>query len=275
MKLKNIILAPFPRPKWTRKNILWIILVGLGASIFILLYEPFGIANTTGEWHVDLVIFSLGLVFIASAFFAEFVVPALFPKPFKRWTVGKAMIWYPIVIVFLGGVQFLYKSWWGGWIDFTWQEFFFVLARMLGISFTVAFFILGIWQYLDKKKFSRILSKEVYNLKTPDGRETRLDLSEVLFIASDDNYVDIHIESAGTRKKIILRSSLKNIETQLANPISPIKRCHRGFLINTNYFKILEERNRKMTIGLENYNDEIPVSGQFIPLMKEHLDFRH
>ncbi|MBT8219856.1 MAG: LytTR family transcriptional regulator DNA-binding domain-containing protein [Bacteroidia bacterium] len=274
MKIFDLFHTPFPNPQGTKKNILWVVLVGLGASIFILLYEPFGIANTTNEWYVDLIIFSLGILFILSILFIEFWVPRLFPKPFERWTLGKALIWYPLVIVFVGGIQFLYKSYLGNWQDFTWLEFLFVLARMLGIGFTVAFFVLGIWQFFNPRKISRITSKENYTLKTADGKSIQINLQSILYIASDDNYVDIHYESDGIRKKQVLRSSLKNIESQITNPLSPILRCHRKYLINSEYFEIISDSNRKMTIGLKNYDDSLPVSSQFIPVMRAQLSIR-
>ena len=266
--------TPFPRPKANKTNFLWIICVGLGASLFILLYKPFGIENTTGELYVDLIIFSLGILFILSILFIEFLVPKLIPRPFQKWTLGRALVWYPIVIVFIGGTQFLYKSWWGDWHDFTVQEFLLVLARTLGIGMTVAFIVLGIWQYLNQRKISALTSKETYTLTTPQGNEIKVNLNNILFVASDDNYVDLHIEEDGKRDKIMLRSTLKNIESQLINPISPIKRCHRRYLINPSKFNVANDSNKKMTIRLNDYDDQIPVSAQYMSQIRKELEIR-
>lgn len=274
MKFLSYIYTPFPRPKPTKKNILGVVIFGVCASIFILLYRPFGIENTTGDFIVDLIIFSLGIVFIISVLFIEFLIPNFFPKHFRHWTMGKALIWYPLVIVFVGGIQFIYKSWLGGWHDFTMSEFLLVCLRMLGISFTVAFFVLGIWQYLIRQRFSLAASNENYTIKALDGKVVKLNLAHLLYAASDDNYVDIHYRSKGERKKLVLRSSLKNIESQLSNPLSPIRRCHRKYLVNVNHFEIKTESSRKMTIGLIDAEDLIPVSSSFIPVIKKKLTIR-
>ncbi|NNF21675.1 MAG: LytTR family transcriptional regulator [Saprospiraceae bacterium] len=274
MKIFELLHTPFPRPVASRKTILLILFIGLAASGFILLYKPFGIENTTGELYVDLVIFSLGILFILSILFIEFFIPLLVPKPFQRWTLGKALLWYPIVIVFVGGCQFLYKSYWAGWHDFTFLEFVFVLFRTLGISFTVAFFVLGIWQYLNRKRLSMLTSKEVYDVMTSDGKVVQLGLNNILYIASSDNYVEVHIEENGDRHKLILRSSLKKIETQISNPLSPIIRCNRRYLININRFIISSESSRKMDLILVKYEDSIPVSTKYIPQIKQRLTVR-
>ncbi|MFD2589161.1 LytTR family transcriptional regulator DNA-binding domain-containing protein [Croceitalea marina] len=95
-----------------------------------------------------------------------------------------------------------------------------------------------------------------------------MDISEVMYIVSDDNYVDVHLEIKGSREKKVLRSSLKNIESQIVNPFSPIYRCHRKYLINIQYFKVKEINSRSMTISLQRYHDEIPVSKKYA----EHIN---
>ncbi|MEM7104927.1 MAG: LytTR family DNA-binding domain-containing protein [Bacteroidota bacterium] len=275
MKLPGFLYTPFPRPGKSRKYLLWVILVGLSASCFILLYKPFGIRNNTGEWYVDLIIFSLGLLFIVSVLFMEWLVPALAPKLFKNWTLGKALIWYSLVILFIGTVNFLYKSYWGGFREFTWLEFLMVLARTLGIGITVSFFVLGIWHYINRKNFSLISLNENYLINTQNGKSISLNLKDILYISSDDNYVDLHLETEGIRKKIVLRSSLKNIENQIVNPLSPIARCHRKYLINAKYFSIQKLTSRNMVVTLDKYEDEIPVSQKYAESIKQLLQIRH
>lgn len=61
----------------------------------------------------------------------------------------------------------------------------------------------------------------------------------------------------------MFRSSLKNIENQIVNAVSPIKRCHRQYLININYFDLENTKSRNTTIKLKNFDDEIPVSTKY------------
>lgn len=274
MPIVEYLSTPFPRPKRNRKNLLWVVLVGIASSLFILLYQPFGIENTTGELFVDLVILSLGILFIFSVLFMEWGIPSLFPKLFRNWTLGKALLWYALVILFIGAVQFLYKSFWSNFQEFTWADFLGVLARTLGIGITVSFFVTGIWQYLNRKRLSLISSAEIYTVTSQGGKTLSLNLRDILYISSDDNYVDIHYEADGERNKLVFRSSLKNVEKQIVNPLSPILRCHRRYLINAEHFSVDNPSNRNMTVKLKHHGDSVPVSGQYTTAVKARLQIR-
>lgn len=271
MTIIDYLKTPFPRPKRNRKNLIWVVLVGIASSLFILLYQPFGIVNSTGDWVLNLVILSLGFLFILSVLFMEWLIPSTFPKAFRNWTLGKALVWYALVILFIGAMQFLYKSFWSSFQEFTWTDFLGVLARTFGIGITVSFFVTGIWQYLNRRQLSLISSTETYTVTAQNGKEISLSLKDILFISSDDNYVDIHYEENGDRKKLVFRSSLKNVEKQIVNPLSPIIRCHRRYLINSEHFSIDNPRNRNMTVKLKSHNDSVPVSGQYTTAVRARL----
>lgn len=271
MKFVDFLYTPFPRPEKNRKNLALLILVGLSASLFILIYNPFNIRTDTGQWYLDLVILGLGILFILSVLFMEWLIPTLFPKPFKSWTFGKALIWYALVIVFIAAANFIYKNLWSNFNEFNWSDFWLVLGRTMVISFTVCFFVLGIWQYLNRNKISSLLANETYTVETQNGKSVALRLNDILFIRSDDNYVDVHYLSEGKRNKIVLRSSLKNIESQVVNRFSPIIRCHRQYLINTRFFQIENQSSRSMLLSLKKNEDQVPVSKQFVKQVKKNL----
>ena len=201
----------------------------------------------------------------------EWVFPWLFPGFFKKWNIGKALLWYTLVFLFAGTVNFLYKSYLGGFREFTVQEWVFVLARTLAISGTVAFFIVGIYQLLNRNKLVGLVSGEQFTFKASDGKSYTLNLSQILYLSSDDNYVDIHYLEGDVRKKLIVRSSLKHLEAQLVNPISPIQKCHRQYLINTSKVAIQKSTSRSMLLELSGQRDSIPVSSQYVKEIKATL----
>lgn len=255
--------SPFPRPKKNRRNISLLLLIGLISSLFILIFKPFNIENQTGELYIYLIIFSFGIFFFVSIFFMEFLIPSLLPKLFTNWNLGKAIIWYVLVILFVGAVMFIYKNFLGGFVDFTLKDFFFVLGKVLGIGIIVSFFTIGVIGYFNSKQFSLLSSHENYLISVPNAKSLKLNINDVMYIVSDNNYVDIHLELDGVRKKKVLRSSLKNIESQIVNPVSPIFKCHRKYLINIKYFKVQKMNSRNMLILLQKYEDEIPVSKKY------------
>lgn len=193
----------------------------------------------------------------------EFIIPLWFKSVFRRWTLGKAILWYTWLILFVSAVMFLLKSFIAGFSDFTMIEYINVIGRITALSLIVAFFALGIISYFNQKKMAMLSSKELYKITAPKVQPIELNLNEILFIVSDDNYVDIHLESNGERKKVVFRSSLKNIENQIVNLIFPIYRCHRRYLVNINYFEIKNKKSRKASIALKNYGDEVPVSSTY------------
>ena len=275
MTLFKVLKTPLPIPKRSLKKFLWIVGLGLGGNFFILLFNPFEIANQAGESVLNvLLLFSLGLIFSLAIIFMEWVVPSLVPRVFQRWNIGKALVWYALVTLFTGAIIFFYKSYLGGFRDFTLTEFFLVLLRILVISVTVAFVIVGALQILNRRKLSLISSGESFQITSGDGKTFNIDLNDILYVTSDDNYVDIHYQAGSVTEKHILRSSLKNIEEQIVNPISPIVRCHRQFLINVDKFEIKKATSRSMTLFMKNLGDEIPVSSRYVESVKKRLFIR-
>ncbi len=274
MSLIELLYTPFPRPKRNRKLLLWITLVGISCSLFIILFKPFGIENINDQWYFNLAIISMGIVFIMAYLFIEWLIPSLLPRLFKRWTLGKAILWYTLVILFIGAIMFLYKSYLAGFSDFTLKEYFFVIGRTFVLALTVSFFVLGLYQYFSRRTVSIFSVSDDYLITSVDGKSLQINPKDILYIGSDDNYVDIHYLDKGIRQKIVFRSSLKNIESQLVNLISPIHRCHRRYLINVQCFKIQKMTSKSMTVELNDYDDIIPVSRQYADSIKKLVPVR-
>lgn len=271
MSLFVLFYTPFPRPKRNRKHLLWITLVGISCSLFIILFKPFGIENINEQWYFNLAIISMGIVFIMAYLFIEWLIPSLLPNLFKSWNLGKAILWYALVILFIGAIMFLYKSYLAGFSDFTLKEYFLVMGRTFVLALTVSFFVLGLYQYFSRRTVSIFSVIDDYLITSVDGKTLKINPNDILYIGSDDNYVDIHYLKEGKREKIVFRSSLKNVESQLVNLISPIYRCHRQYLINLKCFTIEKKTSKNMVIALKDYDDLIPVSRQYADSIKKLL----
>lgn len=265
--------SPFPRPKHSKINIFKVFLLGFLGSTFIVIFKPFNIENDQ-LWYYNLIVFGLGLLFSLAIYLMEFVIPSLFKHSFLKWNLLKAILWYSWVILFVSGVMFLAKSFLAGFNDFTFLEYVYVIGRVAAISLIVSFFALGIINYVNKKRIALLSSKETYTLKAPNAQTIRINLNEVLYIVSDDNYVDIHLLINNERSKQVFRSSLKNIESQIINPISPIYKCHRRYLVNINYFHIKINKSRSTIISPKGFDDEIPVSTKYQTQIRELLQIR-
>lgn len=267
--------TPFPRPEYSTKNIGRVFLLGVITSLFVIIFQPFDIRDKTGIWYFELLVFLLGLIFSLAIYVMEFLIPSVFSDSFKNWNIGKAMLWYSWLILFVSGVMFFSKSFLSDFNDFTATEFFMVIGRIVVLSLVVSFFSLGMYAYLRREKIDSVASSEWVKLTGPNAKPLTLRIKEILYIASADNYVDIHTLAKGGHKKFVFRSSLKNIEDQLVGPITPIYRCHRRFLINVQHFEIGSDKSRNVTVVLKNSEVIIPVSNKYATEILGVLPTRH
>ena len=85
----------------------------------------------------------------------------------------------------------------------------------------------------------------------------------VIFIKSEENYVQIHYQDQNRTKKFILRSSMKALEETLTK--HGLVRCHRSYFINPVYIKIVHRDNAGIIVAelkQENY-ESIPISRKY------------
>ena len=85
----------------------------------------------------------------------------------------------------------------------------------------------------------------------------------VIFIKSEDNYVQIHYQDQNRTKKFILRSSMKALEETLSK--RGLVRCHRSYFINPAYIKIVHRDNTGTIVAelkQENF-ESIPISRKY------------
>ena len=85
----------------------------------------------------------------------------------------------------------------------------------------------------------------------------------VIFIKSEDNYVQIHYLDKNKTKKFILRSSMRALEEDLAK--HRLVRCHRSYFINPSYIRIVHRDSAGLIVAdlnKEGY-ESIPISRKY------------
>ena len=85
----------------------------------------------------------------------------------------------------------------------------------------------------------------------------------VMFIKSEENYVQIHYVDKDRTRKFVLRSSMRALEEDLSK--KGLVRCHRSYFINPSYIKIVH-RDESGQIGAElnqDGYDSIPMSRKY------------
>lgn len=85
----------------------------------------------------------------------------------------------------------------------------------------------------------------------------------VMFIKSEDNYVQIHYLDRNKPKKFILRSSMRALEDTLSR--HGLVRCHRSYFINPEFIRIVHRDNSGLIVAdlcQEGY-ESIPISRKY------------
>jgi hypothetical protein len=115
-----------------------------------------------------------------------------------------------------------------------------------------------------------LLNKYVEFNSESNAETLSLTVSEIAFIKSADNYVEIVYKDIDTFKKRLIRSTLKNIESQL-RAYSIFVRCHRVCIVNMHYIEKLNKSFNNHSIAIKGYPEPIPVSRQYLLKLKEAL----
>ena len=243
----------------------WLV-IPLFAFVFCLYYRPFimfdflSMENATFSFNstillcILLVTFSItrwGLYAIGK--FSNVTGVAYF-----LWCVGEMIISALFCALYLVLISHT---------DYTYFE-------VAGISFlnllTTTMYPLGVMWLC----FDRYLRNEDTNKPVDEGslirfydeyKKLRLVIANeaVVFVRSEENYVQIHYIDKDKIKKFVLRSSMKALEDILSK--RGLVRCHRSYFINPAYIKIVHRDESGQIVAEVNQPgfDSIPISRKY------------
>lgn len=121
------------------------------------------------------------------------------------------------------------------------------------------------------KQFSENYTNRFIELNSENESDNiRILISEVVFIKSADNYVEVGYLEGGEFKKKMIRNSLKNIETQLKE-FNNFIRTHRSSIVNMQYIAKLNKNFNTYWLTLDETREIIPVSRQYLMAVKDLL----
>jgi len=121
------------------------------------------------------------------------------------------------------------------------------------------------------KQFSESYSnKHIEIISDNESDNFRIQVSEIVYVKSADNYVEIGYHDAGTVNKKMVRSTLRNVEQQLAE-FNNFIRTHRTSLVNIQYIDKLHKNFNSYWLSLDKTKETIPVSRQYLMAVKDLL----
>lgn len=269
-----------------REELRIIVAIGLGVFLFVLFFQPF---------PIELSGFNNNLLFIAGfgaiVFLIMLGIRMLFAEPVYGDRDFDQHIELPsyiqgFLMLVLSSVACIFYLQYVGNINIT----FFIAVKAVIICFIppVALRLYLLYKQLSAR--NRILQHEKDNLHgrfeayqkenmnrkiefATDHLNENLILlpSDLICIKSADNYVEIIYKEEEIVKKKLTRNTMRNVEHKL-KPWSVFIRCHRTCLVNTLLVQNLYKKGYSHHIMMKGYNEEIPVSRQYLFRLREALD---
>lgn len=259
--------------------------ISLGIFLFFLFFEPFGpIYNNVNE---KLLFYSgLGGITFFFAWLFRFILPWLYPRfaGMIIWNISSDKFIYALVWVFNSVAFVFYIRYLGEQIMTMYLVFKIVLLCLLPVI------ILKIKDYqfaLNKMIQSLMENNKQLLTQFPENDEKvlhdievftsennseviKLAVDELILVKSADNYVELLFKDNERIQQKLIRNTIRNVENQLRKHPSFI-RCHRSYIINKKFVRDFKRGYTGYRLRLSEYNEEIPVSRQYLVLVKESI----
>lgn len=248
------------------------VVVTIFGFLFMVIYTPFdsGQGDRLFIWKL----IGYGLLVGSAAFLA----PAGIINPFicKKngfWTIGKELLSFVVILLMMGLIiyfaAFLLEPAANRWNLATFLDSFKYAIFICFLPYV--FFSLmhaPFWfstlpvqeEYFKRLPIENPQNEPIISISSKLKKESLdFQLSELLCISSEGNYVAFYLSKDDKLQKKIIRNSMNEIEEQL-NTHSGLLRVHRAFLVNLK--KISQKRGNTLgyRLRLNGLDLEIPVS---------------
>jgi len=264
---------PFPYVEKLRSQVLVSVLFAIFIYVFLILFQPFGISDITISKPLFVLGYA-GITFFISLF--SFMLYPVIDSNFdsNKWTVKKMFLFILSQILLIAIFNWIYTTTVGESIIRQHSLFKFILITFSVGIFPSLFFLLIAERILFSKKasdasklssgFQRngVKPEQLVIFLGSDQNRLEVNISDIICIQANGNYVDIYTLNNDSTKKRLVRSSLLKIYEQLqAYPY--FKQCHRSFIVNTQYLTRITGNARNFNLHLEYLDFSVPVSRSF------------
>ncbi|MBC8193106.1 MAG: LytTR family transcriptional regulator [Candidatus Marinimicrobia bacterium] len=267
---------PYPLVSRFRDQLLISISFGLFIFLFLRFFQPFGLGNMDVNKSLYVLGFGLitTLVMLANYTLTPRIIPGFFDA--DRWTVGKDILYGLWIIISIALFNYVYHGKVGGqsFEPSAILSFIIITASVGAFPLTIMVFINELYLNDRHQKNASKITQQIESGILAHQFETKqkkliigdsesdameLEVEELIFVQASDNYVHVHYlenEKIATR---LVRTTMKNIETQLSE-FPDMKRCHRSYMVNRQKISKITGNARAYSIHFSMCDDRIPVS---------------
>jgi DNA-binding LytR/AlgR family response regulator len=259
--------------------------VSIGVFLFVLFFQPFPLDRF--DFNNKLLFVSgLGTIVFLFMFLIRVAIPWIIQfshqsnieQSFPAYLGGFA-------ILSLNSIAFAFYLHYVGWVAITFYIMFKVVLVCLAPVFALRLYdVIDELKHqndsliIEKKIIQRqielyeqdYLNKSVEFISETSSENISLLIADVVFFRSADNYVEIAFKEGDTFRKKLIRNTLKSIEQQIKFYTNFI-RCHRICIVNIHFIEKLNSNYSNHWLSLKGFNEQIPVSRQYLLKLKESL----
>lgn len=285
MNLSTYINQPFPKAegKWRI-----IFLISLFVSLFLIVFQPFGINMFQGA-NKYLILSGYGMVTFFTLVVNLIIIENVFYRFFdeRRWVIWKEFVWLLWIIFSIGLGNALYTS------------IVFAPHFNVGISFYINFQLITLavgvipitvlittkYSYLTSKysnsaktlsksiKYEQLVAEEDMLVKLfADNQKDYLEIpaSDILFVESMGNYINVHYLEGNSPLRKTLRNTIKNTQQYFTNTPQIIQ-CHRAYIVNIDKIISIKGNSQGLRVKLSSCDTEVPVSRTYVDTVRSRL----
>lgn len=255
------------------------VIYSIGGSLFILFFlwafGPFGIVlfkNIDKLKYLSLICLAGTIILIIHIYLLQNII-------IKKHTIGTTIIWLSWMTSIVGVSNFIIYMIFFNHGHLIWKVFPIILFQTFLVGLLPVIFIVILYNaYFLKKKIrfinqintdlstfkSEVTDKSYLTLTVKNLRDVlTINSSSLLYIASADNYVEIHWFDGGQVRKTLLRKTLAETEKEIKRQCQNVERCHNSYIVNINQIKTISGNKGGYWIILNNIDFTIPISRKY------------
>lgn len=259
--------------------------VSISVFLFILFFQPFPTANFEFE-NKQLYISGYGLI----VFIIQVIVQIIFQAYLIKDKTDEEYnpIWnllYYFLLLALTSVAFVFYLRYVGNTAITFNLVLRVVV--ISVSVPVTLYLKNSLQLINGKyqqlldenrliqdrltQFTESSSNKSVELSSDnEGDNLIIQVSEIVYAKSADNYVEVGFKEGGEVRKKLIRNTLKNIENQLKE-YHVFTRTHRSCIVNIQHIEKLNKNFNTYWLTLIDTKETVPVSRQYLMAVKDLL----
>lgn len=244
------------------------IFTSIFAYVFINIYKPFGSSTwyEVDNWQFRIYSGLLVLLGMVVVVVSRIILLAMIKR--RQVKLGPFLLFVAGEIIFMGALYALFERiFLNDHRHFI--EIWFLAIQNTSLILLIPYLMSTLFFMWEEKKLrlERVLdekkgeNKPIFIPFLDENEILRISIKkeDVIFLASDDNYVVIHYLMDGEEQKYMLRNTLKKLEDKL-EPYGVI-RCHRSYMVNLLHVNLMTNEKRTLNLILKKpLKLKVPVS---------------